>query len=58
MDEIEHLIDEARQIGILICPLSQDLDDGAPIERMPDDLYRAATMIGRLCECIQSLRRR
>lgn len=46
------LLSEARDLAILICPLPNDLEDGDAIQRMPDDLLRAATMIGRLCDVI------
>jgi hypothetical protein len=58
MDEIEKLIDEARDLARLICPLPQEVDEGAEIARMPDDLMRAAAAIANLCDCIQSLRRK
>lgn len=51
---IDNLIDEARDIGILICPLPSQLEDGDVVERMPDDLFRAATVIGRLCDALKS----
>jgi len=41
-------ISKARDLAILIAPLPWDLDEGAPIERMPDDLNRAASMISKL----------
>lgn len=54
MPRIESLISEARNLAILICPLPSQLDDGDAIERMPDDLLRAATMLGRLCELLEN----
>ena len=48
------LIEEARSIGMLICPIPSQLEDGDAIERMPDDLFRAANVIGRLCDVIES----
>lgn len=49
-DELNLLIDEARGLAMLICPMAFQIEDGAEVERMPDDLFRAANMLGRLCD--------
>ncbi len=49
MNKIE---EEARNLAILICPLSSQLDDGDAIERMPNDLFRAANTLGELCRLL------
>lgn len=51
---IDGLIEEAITVGTLICPLPFQLEDGAPIERMPNDLFRAANIMGRLCDALKS----
>ncbi|MDE2469715.1 MAG: hypothetical protein KGL35_13505 [Bradyrhizobium sp.] len=43
---------EARDLAIVICPLPSEVDDGDAIERMPGDLLRAATMLGKLCDLV------
>ncbi len=53
--DLGQLIDEARGLAMLICPMAFQLEDGAEIGRMPDDLFRAANMIGRLCDELLAL---
>jgi len=48
------LIDEARDIGRLICPLPFQLEEAGAVERMPEDLMRAADVIGRLCDALEA----
>ncbi len=45
MNKIE---EEARELAILICPLSFQLDDGDAIEMMPNDLFRVANALEEL----------
>jgi hypothetical protein len=47
------LIEEARRIGMLICPIPSQVEDGDAIERMPDDLLKACSVISRLCDAIE-----
>jgi hypothetical protein len=49
MNKIE---EDARNLAILICPLAFQLDDGDAIERMPNDLFRAANTLGELCRIL------
>src|SRR5579859_2376491 len=53
LDPMSELIEEARQVAMLICPIPSQLEDGDVVERMPDDLLRAANIIGRLCDAIK-----
>ena len=45
-------ISEARDLAMLICPMAFQLEDGDAIDRMPDDLFRAANMLGTLCDAL------
>jgi hypothetical protein len=47
------LIEEARRIGMLICPILSQLEDGDVVERMPNDLLQACSVISRLCDAIE-----
>jgi hypothetical protein len=57
-EEALMLVEEARNIAMLICPLPVQLEGGDAIERMPDDLLRAATIIGVLCDALLGAERR
>ena len=48
-----NLVNDARKIAMLICPMPFQLEDGDAVERMPEDLFGAATIIGRLCDALE-----
>lgn len=55
-ERIVALIDKAGDLARLICPFPEEVDEGAPIERMPDDLLQAATTLGDLAQALATAR--
>jgi hypothetical protein len=50
---MNELVEEGRRLAMLICPMPFQLEDGDEVGRMPDDLFRAANIIGSLCDAIE-----
>jgi len=55
-ERIVALIDKASNLARLICPFPEEVDEGDPIERMPDDLLEAATALGDLAQALATAR--